>query len=77
MAALLKFIPAKAWLLFAALALLGGAAWKMSAEAERRARAEILTEILKEQADAEARAENERRRLDRGDDGGVRGFDRD
>lgn len=75
--ALLKLIPLKVWLVLAAAILLAGWYWKAISDAENKGAATTITKIQKEQTNAQERAETERRKLDRGDDSGVRGFDRD
>ncbi len=74
---LLKLVPLKVWLILLAAILLAGWYWKTVSDAETRGAATTITKIQKEQTNAQERAETERRRLDRGDDSGVRGFDRD
>lgn len=74
---LLKLVPLKVWLVLIAAVLLAGWYWKTVSDAETRGAAATITKIQKEQTDAVDRAETERRKLDRGDDSSVRGFDRD
>lgn len=73
----LALIPAKVWAAIGLIALAGVVYLKLNADAERRGATEITTQIQKGQTDARDRAETERRRLDRGDDSRLRGFDRD
>lgn len=73
----LALIPAKVWLGLAIALLAVGAYWKITSDAEDKGAATVTTKIQQEQTDAQDRAETERRKLDRGDDSGVRGFDRD
>ena len=75
--ALLKLVPLKVWLVLIAAVLLAGWYWKTVSDAEQRGASEVTIKIQQEQSDAQDRAETERRKLDRGDDSGVRGFDRD
>lgn len=75
--ALLSLIPARAWLALGLLALAVLGYLKITSDAEDRGAASVTTKIQQEQTHAQDRAEMERRRLDRGDDSGVRGFDRD
>lgn len=73
----LALIPTKVWLGLGIALLAFGAYWKITSDAEQRGAATVATKIQQEQTHAQDRAEIERRKLDRGDDSGVRGFDRD
>lgn len=73
----LALIPARVWLGLAIALLAFGAYWKITSDAEKRGASEVTIKIQQEQTNAQDRAEAERRKLDRGDDSGVRKFDRD
>lgn len=73
----LALIPAKVWLGLAIVVIAAGVYWKITSDAEQRGASEVTIKIQQEQSHAQDRAETERRKLDRGDDSGVRGFDRD
>lgn len=75
--ALLRLVPAKAWLILAAIIALALWYWRATDAAYERGKTEALQQIEKGTRDAEKRADTELRRLDRGDDSGVRSFDRD
>lgn len=75
--ALLRFVPAKVWLILACLVVVAVWYWRATDAAYQRGRSETTQQIEKGTRDAEKRADTELRRLDRGDDGGVRAFDRD
>lgn len=75
--AVLRFIPLRVWLVLVALIAVGLWYWRATDSAYQRGKSEVVTSIQKEQSDAQNRAETERRKLDRGDDSRVRGFDRD
>jgi hypothetical protein len=75
--ALLKLIPLRVWLVLAAVALLALWYWRATDAAYDRGKTETVQKIEKGTRDAEKRADTELRKLDRGDDGGVRAFDRD
>jgi Flp pilus assembly protein TadB len=74
---LLKLVPAKVWLIVAAILALALWYWRATDAAYERGKTESLQQIEKGTRDAEKRADTELRRLDRGDDSGVRAFDRD
>lgn len=73
----LALIPVKVWIGVAIVVIAIGAYWKTTSDAEQRGASEVTIKIQQEQTDAQDRAEAERRKLDRGDDSGVRKFDRD
>lgn len=73
----LALIPRGVWIGLVVAILAVGAYWKITSDAEQRGAAATIIKTQQEQADAQDRAEIERRRLDRGDDSGVRKFDRD
>ena len=75
--ALLKLVPLKVWLILIAIVLAAVWYWKTVSDAETRGAANAITKIEKGTKDAEKRADTELRKLDRGDDSGVRAFDRD
>ncbi len=75
--ALLKLAPAKVWLILAAILVVALWYWRATDAAYDRGKTETVVTIQKGQIDAQDRAEAERRKLDRGDDSRVRGFDRD
>lgn len=75
--ALLRLVPAKVWLILAAVVVVALWYWRATDAAYDRGKTETLQQIEKGTRDAEKRADTELRRLDRGDDGGVRAFDRD
>lgn len=75
--AFLRLIPAKAWLTVIAIVALAFWFWRATDAAYERGKSEAVQQIEKGTRDAEKRADDELRRLDRGDDGRVRGFDRD
>ncbi|CAN7314573.1 hypothetical protein LJR009_001578 [Bosea sp. LjRoot9] len=75
--ALLKLIPLRVWLVLAAIVAVALWYWQQTGAAYERGKSETISTIQKGQTDAQDRAETERRKLDRGDDSGVRGFDRD
>jgi hypothetical protein len=75
--ALLKLIPLRVWLVLAAVALLALWYWRATDAAYDRGKTETVQKIEKGTRDAEKRADTELRKLDRGDDSGVRAFDRD
>lgn len=75
--ALLKLVPLKVWLFILAAVAVAAWYWKQTGEAYDRGKTETVVTIQKGQIDAQERAEAERRKLDRGDDSRVRGFDRD
>lgn len=74
---LLRLIPVKAWLIAFAIIGLAFWYWRSTEAAYQRGKSEALQQIEKGTRDAEKRADDELRRLDRGDDGRVRQFDRD
>lgn len=73
----LALIPAKVWAAIGLIALAVVVYLKLNADAETRGAANVTIKIQQEQTRAQDRAETERRKLDRGDDSGVRRFDRD
>lgn len=75
--AIIKLVPLKVWLILIAAVAVGIWYWRATDAAYERGKTEVTTTIQKEQTDAQDRAETERRKLDRGDDSSVRGFDRD
>ena len=75
--ALLKLIPLKAWLILIAAVAVAVWYWRATDAAYERGKTEAITTIEKGTKDAEKRADTELRKLDRGDDSGVRAFDRD
>jgi len=75
--ALLRLVPAKVWLILAAIVVVALWYWRATDAAYDRGKTETLQQIEKGTRDAEKRADTELRRLDRGDDSGVRAFDRD
>jgi len=75
--ALLRLVPAKVWLILAAIVAVALWYWRATDAAYDRGKTETIQQIEKGTRDAEKRADTELRRLDRGDDGGVRAFDRD
>lgn len=75
--ALLRLVPIKAWPILAAIAALALWYWRATDAAYDRGKTDTVITIQKGQIDAQDRAEAERRKLDRGDDSSVRGFDRD
>lgn len=75
--ALLKLVPLRTWLILAAIVAVAVWYWREIDAAYERGKSETIATIEKGQSDAQDRAETERRKLDRGDDSSVRGFDRD
>lgn len=75
--ALLRLVPLRAWLVLGALVAVALWYWAATDAAYERGKTETVTTIQKEQGKAQERADAERRKLDRGDDSAVRGFDRD
>lgn len=75
--ALLRAVPWQAWAV--AGVLIAGAVfhWRATNAAYEAGRAAEITKQETDNARARERAETELRRLDRGDRGGVSGFDRD
>jgi hypothetical protein len=73
----LALVPKQVWIGLAIAVAAVGAYWKITSDAESRGAATVTVKIQEKQIDAQERAETERRKLDRGDDSGVRGFDRD
>lgn len=75
--ALFRLVPARVWLILAAAVALALWYWRATDAAYDRGKTETMQQIEKGTRDAEKRADDELRRLDRGDDSGVRAFDRD
>lgn len=75
--ALLKLVPLRVWLILAAVIAVAIWYWRATDAAYDRGKAETVQKIEKGTRDAEKRADTELRKLDRGDDSGVRAFDRD
>lgn len=71
-----KLIPREIWIALVVLILATALYAKIVSDAEQRGGSNVIKDIQKEETDARDRAEAERRRLDRGDDSGVRRFDR-
>lgn len=74
---LAKVIPSEVWIGLGIALLAFGAYWKITSDAEQRGAATIVNKVQKEQSRAQTRAETERRKLDGGDRGRMREFDRD
>lgn len=75
--ALLKLVPLKAWLILLVAIAAGIWFWRQQSTAYEKGKTETTVQIQKGQIDAQERANTELRKLDRGDDRGVRAFDRD
>ena len=75
--AILRAVPPRIWFLCALMALAALYHWRAVSASYRAGYEAHKLETEKANAKAVERAETELRRLDRGDDSRVRGFDRD
>jgi Flp pilus assembly protein TadB len=73
----LRAVPWQAWLVAGLLAAAAAFHWQATNAAYEAGKAAEITKQETDNARARERAETELRRLDRGDRGGVSGFDRD